>query len=131
MGDTDAAGILYFAAPYHWYDQMWVGYLHDIGRPLRGLLADSYGTPTVASSAEYLAAVGLDDELACELRPNHIGSRSFGLTLSASLPSGTEALRVHSRHVWCRITGSELESEELPPWLRERLVGSYGGNDSA
>jgi hypothetical protein len=35
MGDVDAAGILYSAAPYRWMEELFTGWLKGVDRPVR------------------------------------------------------------------------------------------------
>jgi acyl-CoA thioesterase FadM len=121
MHDVDAAGILYFAAPYEWHEGMWTGVLADRGYPLSEQLASGYGGPTVASSATYLAPVSLDTKLSCRLFTSHVGARSFGMQMDAALANGTIAVSVTTRHVWCAFSEGTLQAVPLPDWLRELL----------
>jgi acyl-CoA thioesterase FadM len=122
MRDVDAAGILYFAAPYAWHEEMWTGVLFDAGHGLSSLLADGVGGPTIASAATYSAPVGLDAILQCELYALDVSQRSFGLRMEGSLPDGRAAVTVTTRHVWCRIHEGRLQPAQLPEWLRRLLA---------
>jgi acyl-CoA thioesterase FadM len=79
MGDVDAAGILYFAAPYRWHEELFSSWFATIGHPVSGMLRAGTGCPCVDSSASYAVPLTLDDEIELHLRPSAAGRTSFAL----------------------------------------------------
>jgi acyl-CoA thioesterase FadM len=77
----------------------------------------------VASSATYSAPLTLDSILTCRLYAEGIGRSSFDLRMDALLASGSIAVSVKTRHVWCRVRPGTLEAIPVPDWLRELLAG--------
>lgn len=75
MGDVDAAGILYFAAPYRWLEELFTGWLKDAGHPVSAMLRSQVACPCVASAATYLAPLSLDDEITLTLQPSSVEHR--------------------------------------------------------
>lgn len=127
MGDTDAAGLLYFGAVYPWLEQMFTTWLYDVGHPLSALLASGAAVPCVHSEATYRYALTLDMPLVLTLRSHEIGRTSFGFTLDVHREGAPDpGVRVRSRHVFGRMAGGSasdrtLRPEPLPSWLREAL----------
>jgi acyl-CoA thioester hydrolase len=76
--DTDAAGIIYFAAWFPWMERLHTEWL--AGRGVRFTnLADRCGASFVtrATSCEYLAVVRPYDEVEMTMSVGHVGSRSY------------------------------------------------------
>lgn len=132
MHDVDAAGIIFFGAPYSWHEALYTSWLAAIGRPLSGLLRRGYATATVASSARYVAPLALDDVVRLDLRPGSIGRTSFAMHSDARLlPGGELAVAVTCRHVWTVTPasgdlgpGERIGARPLPDWLRAALSGA-------
>jgi acyl-CoA thioester hydrolase len=77
-GDTDAAGIIYFAAWFPWMERLHTEWL--AGHGIRHTeLAERCGVSVVtrATSCEYLAAVRPYDEIDIAMSAGHVGSRSY------------------------------------------------------
>jgi len=126
LSEVDAAGILYFAAPYRWLEESFTGWLKDIGRPLSVLLRQGSGCPCVTSAASYGVPLVLDDEISVSLRASSVGTTSFSVTMEATrLPDGPLAVRASGWHVWSRFDGRgetpTVAPEPLPDWLRTAL----------
>lgn len=129
MGDVDAAGILYFAAPYRWLEELFTGWLNDIGHPVSAMLRDGVACPCVASAANYLVPLCLDDQITITLHPSSIGTTSFAVTAEARrVVDDVVAVRATGWHVFTRFGGAghpNLSPEELPTSLQAEL-SSYG-----
>jgi acyl-CoA thioesterase FadM len=127
MADVDAAGVLYFGAPYPWMEELFSGWLRDLGHPLVHMLHERAACPCVSSCATYPAPAFVDDELVLELAPTHVGTTSFGLTMTARRVRD-DVVVVHSGewHVWALFGGGgpmqTLTGAPLPEWLRESLT---------
>lgn len=128
MGDVDAAGILYFASPYRWLEELLSGWFFEIGHPLSSLLHGGTGCPSVASAAQYLAPVGLDDHLDVALYPSGTGTTSFSITAIARRARDDDlAVKVSSWHTWSRVdhdVGTRLRPMSLPDWLHQSLAAA-------
>ncbi|WP_093356460.1 acyl-CoA thioesterase [Pseudonocardia ammonioxydans] len=126
MGDVDAARILYFAAPYRWMEELFTGWLKDVGHPVSAMLRNGVACPCVASAATYPAPLSLDDEFTLTLRPSGIGTTSFSVTAEARrVADGVVAVRATGWHVWASFGGGDrpdIARRELPEWLRSELV---------
>lgn len=76
--DTDAAGIIYFAAWFPWMERLHTEWL--AGRGVRFTdLAERCGASVVtrATSCEYLAVVRPYDEVEIAMSVGHLGTRSY------------------------------------------------------
>ena len=127
MGDVDAAGILYFAAPYRWLEEAFTGWLKQVGHPLGASLREGSGCPCVTSATSYSVPLVLDDEIDLSLRASSIGTTSFSVTVEAVRPSdGAVAVRSTAWHVWSQFDGQAevpvVVPVPLPDWLRKELA---------
>jgi acyl-CoA thioesterase FadM len=127
MGDVDAAGILYFPVPYRWHEELFTGWLKDVGHPISGMLRGDAACPCVGSAATYPATAGVDDELEMTLHPTKAGTTSFGLaTCVRRIDDGRLVVHVGSWHVWSAFVGEgpdrTLRPTPLPSWLRNALA---------
>ncbi|MCW2702646.1 MAG: Acyl-CoA thioesterase FadM [Blastococcus sp.] len=127
MGDVDAAGILYFPVPFRWHEELFTGWLKDVGHPISGMLRDGEACPCVGSAATYPAPAAVDDELEMTLHPTSAGTTSFGLTTRVRrVDNGRLVVHVGSWHVWAAFTGEApnrtLSPTPLPSWLRIALA---------
>jgi acyl-CoA thioesterase FadM len=127
MGDVDAAGILYFPVAYRWLEEMFGGWLRELGHPISGLIRSGEACPCVASAATYPSPVTVDEEIDFALVPTNIGITSFAVAVIARRSDDLSAV-VHagSWHVWSAFAGDGRERtiipRPLPAWLREALA---------
>jgi acyl-CoA thioester hydrolase len=78
--DTDAAGILYFAAWFPWMERVSVEWAHGKGFRFDRML-EEYGAAPVTrmTSCEYTAAARVYDEVEIAMRVRHVGKTSYRL----------------------------------------------------
>lgn len=124
MADVDAAGILYFGAPYRWLEEAFTGWLSAIGHPLGVLLRSGTGCPCVTSATSYGVPLVLDDEISVRLRPSSLGRSAFSLTTEVTrLRDDALAVRSTAWHVWSDFDGAAdppvVTPTSVPDWLRE------------
>jgi acyl-CoA thioesterase FadM len=126
MGDVDAARIIYFAAPQHWQEAVFTGWLAALGRPLSALLDEGCAVPVVSCTTDFLVPLVLDDRIRLELWTQHVGRTSFGVRCDVTRPrDGLLCVRLTTRHVWARMGGAgdeeRVRAQDLPGWLRAAL----------
>lgn len=129
MADVDAAGILYFGAPYRWLEDAFTGWLSAIGHPLGVLLRSGHGCPCVTSATSYGVPLVLDDEISVRLRPSSLGRSAFSLTTEVTrLRDDALALRSTAWHVWSDFDGAAdppvVTPTPVPGWLREAFTAT-------
>ncbi|PXY16710.1 hypothetical protein BA062_38610 [Prauserella flavalba] len=129
MGDVDAAGILYFAAPYRWLEELLTGWWKATGHPLSEMLRSGSGCPSVASAARYSRPLTVDDEIALALYPSLIGRTSFAVTAVVTrIDDGAVAVEASSWHVWSSFgdprSPGGIQARPLPDWLRTALAAA-------
>jgi acyl-CoA thioester hydrolase len=124
MADTDAAGVLYFGAPYPWHEAAMMEWLNEAGHPINVLLSNGEAFPCVHSAAEYRAPLRVNDALRVVLLADGAGRTSFGLR-SEYWRSSDLCVEVRSRHVWTLLGLSNptaaVRPDLLPDWLRSAL----------
>jgi acyl-CoA thioesterase FadM len=124
MADVDAASIIYYATPYRWREQLYTAWLAAIGHPLVELLASGDGCPCVASSAEYVRPVRLDDVLSFQLVPDQVGRTSFSDRFEARAADGEISVIVRATQVWIEAgADGTFTPAPLPDWLRTAVGG--------
>lgn len=81
--DTDAAGIIYFAAWFPWMERLSTEWFHQNGFRFDRMV-EKFGATVVsrATSCEYLAPVRAYDEIDIEMRVTRVGERSFELAFT-------------------------------------------------
>lgn len=119
MGDVDAARVLYVATPFRWAEELFTGWLFDVGRPISRLLEQRSSCPTVATTAKYLRPLRLDDLVELELVAERLGETSFVVRMDAYAADGGLAVQVSTRHVWVELAPDDDPKPAVPPdWLR-------------
>jgi len=129
MREVDQAGVIYFPVAYEWHEGLFTSWMAVIGQPISRLLPRGMATATVASRANYLRPLRMDDVVELELTAGKAGSSSFVLhTAGRKRGESQIAIDVESTHVWTALTVEgidkprELSAQPLPEWLREAFA---------
>jgi acyl-CoA thioester hydrolase len=129
LADTDAAQVLYYAAPFRWAEGMFSRWLAESGNSISQALAAGVGFLTVSATVEHRVPLGLDDLVHCSLRVSAIGRRSVDLHYEFSRLGCTgPAVEVRVRHVYSSVRPGVVV-EQLPAWFRELCARPIGGAD--
>ncbi len=123
-GETDAAGIVFFATFFDWFDNA----THELLRPSGALASFTGGDglihPIVESRARFRSPAFFDDELVVTSRVTHVGRRSY--RVDHVVARGEEILATgHEVRVTCRREPGDrrLRAVDIPPALRAFLAG--------
>jgi len=123
MGDTDAAQVIYFAAPTRWAERMTSEWLVEVGFATSRQLAAGFGMPAVHAELTYRGPLRLDDEVDASLWLEKHSARSFTLRSDFALVGAPEpAVRMRLTQVYARTSGKTLEVLPLPDELITRLT---------
>lgn len=118
--DTDPAGILYYAAWFPWMERMQSEWFWSNGLRQDELKRrHGFWTVTAHTACDYVAAVGLFDEIRLELRLGAVGRRSFEM-LHRMVRTADEGVVARAR-IRIVTVSPELGSVELPALLRHHL----------
>jgi len=79
MGDTDAAQVIYFAAPTRWAERMASEWLAEADFTASRQRAAGHGMPAVHVELMYHGPLRLDDEIDATLWLDKVSMRSFTL----------------------------------------------------
>jgi YbgC/YbaW family acyl-CoA thioester hydrolase len=114
--DTDAAGILYYAAWFPWMERMGVEWLYDNGFRYDTMLAE-HGAAAVtrATTCEYLSQVTIYERVEIRMFVDTVGQRSYRL--------GFTMIRDHDQTVVARSTMSlvTIDGEGKPAQIPATL----------
>jgi 1,4-dihydroxy-2-naphthoyl-CoA hydrolase len=100
MADTDAAGVLFFAAQFRIAHEAFEAFLESVGISLRGILAGGeYALPIVHAESDYQAPLRVGDVVTVELRADRVGRTSFRLRYRFRKPRGLEVGSSSTTHV--------------------------------
>ena len=93
--DTDAAGIIYFAAWFPWMERMHTEWLGGHGVRFAELTGrDGASVVTRATECEYLSAVRPYDEIEIRMSTGHLSRRSYRMDYRMTrVPDGVEVAR--------------------------------------
>lgn len=120
-GDTDPAGILYYAAWFPKMEALQSEFLFEQGLR-QDELKERFGWWTVsrATACEYLAAAVLFDQVRIELRVGQVGTSSF--TFEFEMHRVSDGVLVARAHNTLVTVSPEQSTVRLPESLRERLA---------
>ncbi|WP_405865724.1 MULTISPECIES: acyl-CoA thioesterase [unclassified Streptomyces] len=131
VGDTDAAQVIYFAAPTRWAERLSSEWLAEVGFPTSKMLAAGFGLPAVHCELTYHSPLRLDDELDATLWLDRLSTRSLTFRSDFALVGAPEpAVRMRLTQVYVRMSGAAPESLPLPDGLVARLQGASTGSPS-
>lgn len=122
MGDTDAARVIYFGAPFPWLERLSNSWLQSVGHGTWALLESGMGMPAAHSEADYHAPLRLDDEVEATLWLHHLGSRSLtfrGEFVRAA--DGVLAVVATITQVYVEVSPEGLRALAMPAGLAEAL----------
>lgn len=117
MGDVDAAGIIYYTAPYRWHESLFTRWLTSVGHPLRSMIEEGIACPVVRSEAEYRRPLRLDDEVALDLVVERLGTSSMVLRMDGR-HHGALAVVVRNTNVWAEVGEHPPRTTAMPGWVR-------------
>jgi len=129
VGDTDAAQVIYFAAPTRWAERLSSEWLADVGFPTSKMLAAGFGLPAVHCELTYHSPLRLDDEVDATLWLDKLSTRSLTFRSDFALIGAPRpAVRMHLTQVYVRTSGAVPESLPLPEGLVARLQEHSAGS---
>lgn len=129
VGDTDAAQVIYFAAPTRWAERLSSEWLADAGFPTSKMLIAGFGLPAVRCELTYHSPLRLDDELDATLWLDRLSTRSLTFRSDFALVGAPEpAVRMRLTQVYVRTSRAALESLPLPEGLVARLREDSAGS---
>ena len=123
--DTDAAGILYYAAWFPWMERISVEWTYGHGFRLDRMMTEHGASPvTRTTTCEYTASATIYDEVDVDMRVDHVGRRSYtyGFTMTR-VPDGVVVAR-SSMTLVC--VGPDGTPTTIPAALRSVLHAAGG-----
>jgi YbgC/YbaW family acyl-CoA thioester hydrolase len=130
MADVDGAGIIYYASPLRWCENLFSGWLDELGHPISAMLARGEATPVVGLNVTYRSMLSLDDHCRLRLAASAVKRSSFTLCCSVWGPRtdkvAVEVLVTHAFVSYRRPPPEglpEAVTQPLPSWLAEALSG--------
>lgn len=122
MGDVDAAGHLFYAAPLLWAERLLTDWRRAVGQPVSGMLRDGWGSPVVRTEITYSRPLRLDDEVEGTLWFVGRSARTFTVlcrfTAGTGGPVGAE---VQITQVPVRQVDGEPRATDVPAELVAQL----------
>jgi 1,4-dihydroxy-2-naphthoyl-CoA hydrolase len=125
LGDTDAAGVIYFAKALDVAHRAYETALADAGLPLASLLAAGrWALPVVRCESDYRRPVGLGQTLMARVGLRSLGERSARVVVVLELPHG-EAAPIEACRLLLIIACLDRQagvSAPFPPEIRDSLA---------
>jgi acyl-CoA thioester hydrolase len=120
--DTDAAGILYYAAWFPWMERIGVEWLLDNGLRYDTMLAEHGATAvTRATTCDYLSQVTVLDRVRVDMAIGHVGRRSY--TYAFTMTRELDEVVVARSTMTLVVIDAEGKPVSIPPALLNLLTG--------
>jgi YbgC/YbaW family acyl-CoA thioester hydrolase len=129
FGDTDMAGIMYFANFFRFMEAAETDFLHALGTSvLFERDGVKWGFPRVSVGCEYARPARFEDVLTVGVEVERVGAKSVSYRFPFTNQRGEAVAVGRITAVCCREgPGGRLESAEIPPELRAKLEGQMAG----
>lgn len=126
LGQTDAAGVLFFARQFDLVHEAFEAWLESLDLPLGRLLASSpVACPVVHAEADYTAPLRVSDRVDIAVRVAAMTERSFTMAFVLSRPDGSRVGT--ARIVHACIDRASGRSVPLPDGVRTVFSRHLGG----
>jgi YbgC/YbaW family acyl-CoA thioester hydrolase len=125
FGDTDMAGIMYFANFFRFMEVAETSFLQTLGLSV-SWWADGvkWGFPRVSAACDYQRPARFEDELAVAVTVEKVGAKSVAYRFDFTNQHGEAVAVGRITTVFCRAPEpGRLESVEMPPEIRAKLEG--------
>jgi YbgC/YbaW family acyl-CoA thioester hydrolase len=123
FADTDMAGIVHFSNFFRFMESAEVEFLRTKGLSVSQRKdGERVGFPRVAASCDYLRSATFQDVLDISVTVENVGRKSVTYAFEFS-KAGEAIARGKISACYCRTVGERLESLEIPPDVREKLLG--------
>lgn len=120
LGDTDAAGRLYFAAAFRIAHDSFEEDMNTIGMPIANMIKDAkIGLPVVHAEATYMAPLAIGDTVFVTTLVKKVGKSSISFLHEIKTASGDVAIKVQLIHV--AVSPKTGKTVNLPARLRKIL----------
>lgn len=121
LGDTDAAGVMYFANILHLCHRAYEAALAELGLPLQTFLTNSeQALPITHCSAQFRRPLRCSDTVTVQVNPKCLGVDEFEVLYTLSSPEGDRVYaQAQTRHT-C-IHPQRRQRSPLPPELVQAL----------
>jgi acyl-CoA thioester hydrolase len=125
LGETDAAGIVFYPAYFNWFDSGTHGLLRFGDAPSRGPGgAPRFPLPIVECGATFIAPLAFDEEIDIVSTVAAIGESSLRVEHEVRTLAGKTVARGFEQRVFIAVRDGRIEKARIPDELRARLDGS-------
>jgi len=123
FGDTDMAGIMYFANFFRFMEVAETDFLHARGMSVSWLETGvKHGFPRVSAACDYQKPAKFEDVLTITVTVTKVGRKSVSYRFDFTNQHGEAVAVGRMTSVFCRGNGSDgLESLEIPADIRVKL----------
>ncbi len=124
FGDTDMAGIAYFANFFRYMEIAETNFLHTLGISVSWKEGETrFGFPRVSVACDYKTPAKFEDILDIRVVVEEVGRKSIRYRFEFTR-TGQEIAIGKITTVFCRTDADhKMKSEEVPDWLRKKLLG--------
>jgi len=124
LGETDAAGIVFYPAYFNWFDSGTHGLLRSgaaPGRDERG--GPKFPLPIVECGATFIAPLQFDEEIDIVSTVAAIGESSLRVEHEVRTSAGKTVARGFEQRVFIAVRDGRIGKAPIPDELRARLEG--------
>jgi acyl-CoA thioester hydrolase len=121
FGETDAAGIVYFANYFKWMDQAFHELAGSLGIATPKLLEERLGMPLVEAHCEYVKPLYCDDMIKVVTTIPEIKDKVIRFSHEI-YREDTLVAKGYVVRAWVRLDGEKLKAESIPDYVRDLLA---------
>ena len=119
LGDTDAAGIMFFANAFTKIHECYETFLAENDLPVAKILGSQWALPIVRTESEFFQPLLLDQKIEIQMSTEKVGETSYVLKYEIVNDKGDLCCRAYTLHVAVKQnTGKKMK---LPDMLVEIL----------
>ena len=122
FGDTDAAGVVFYANYYRWFDRMSHELFRSLGVPLNDFMELDQAPVLAETGCRFAAPARYDDMLTLSATPTDLGARSIRIEHTVARNADVIASGFEVR-IWVEVKNGGLRAMSLPAVIREALSG--------
>jgi 1,4-dihydroxy-2-naphthoyl-CoA hydrolase len=114
LGDTDAAGIMFFANIFDKIHEAYESFLSEVDLSISKILGSQWALPIVRTESEYFQPLLLDEKIEIQISLEKMGETSFLLKYEVMNENGDLCCQAYTLHVAVkRSSGKKIDLPDV------------------